>query len=106
MTTFINDMDKIYDLLKLQSKREFLQSYSYLTVEDYDDTLKDLRNPDEVAYIIREAENMLLEESNDRPTCWNVSGEQVKEVVADYVYSLFTEEEIREFEDMCNSMGC
>ena len=106
MTTFINDLDKVYDLLKLQNKREFLQSYSYLTVEDYDDTLKDLRKPEEVAYILREVENTLLEESNDRVTCWNVTGEQVKEVIADYVYSLFTEEEIREFEEVCKSMKC
>lgn len=36
---FINDMDKMQDFLAL-TKEEFLQFYSYLTEEEYDNTNK------------------------------------------------------------------
>lgn len=35
---FINDFDKINDIFIL-SKEEFLKSYSYLTEQEYDDTV-------------------------------------------------------------------
>jgi hypothetical protein len=41
--TFYDDGDKILDLLLL-SKEEFLKSYSYLTEEEYDATVEELRN--------------------------------------------------------------
>lgn len=36
---FINDRDKMQDFLAL-TKEEFLEFYSYLTEEEYDNTLK------------------------------------------------------------------
>ncbi|MBO7697345.1 MAG: hypothetical protein J6T10_32350 [Methanobrevibacter sp.] len=36
---FIDDSDKMKDLVKL-SKKDFLESYSYLTEEEYDETAK------------------------------------------------------------------
>ena len=36
---FIDDGDKMRDFMKL-SKEDFLQSYAYLTEEDYDETVK------------------------------------------------------------------
>lgn len=35
---FIDDLEKIHDLLRL-SKEEFLFSYSYLTEQEYEDTV-------------------------------------------------------------------
>ena len=37
--SFLNDMEKMQDFLAL-TKEEFLQSYSYLTEEEYDVTLE------------------------------------------------------------------
>lgn len=37
--SFLNDMEKMQDFLAL-TKEEFLQSYSYLTEKEYDETLK------------------------------------------------------------------
>lgn len=39
MNNFIDDQEKIEDILLL-NKNEFLQSYSYLTEEEYNNTLK------------------------------------------------------------------
>lgn len=109
---FLSDIDKAYDFLEL-SKEEFLQSYSYLTEKDYDLTLDyfNANKGQELAYLMRDAENMLLEEvtemGGDNPyKAYTVTGEQLKTRVADYVYSHLTKEEIQEFEEVCNSMGC
>ena len=40
---FINDREKIKDMKKL-SKKEFLESYSYLTEEEYNNTQKIIAN--------------------------------------------------------------
>jgi hypothetical protein len=39
--TFINDEEKMTDFLKMNME-DFLRSYSYLTIQDYMDTLKDV----------------------------------------------------------------
>lgn len=38
MNNFIDDKEKMIDF-KILSKKEFLKSYSYLTEEEYDNTL-------------------------------------------------------------------
>jgi len=42
---FIDDKDKMIDF-KILSKEEFLNSYSYLTEKEYDDTKKKIDNLD------------------------------------------------------------
>ena len=40
-TTFINDRDKLIDFLDL-SKEEWLNTYNYVTEEEYDNTVKEI----------------------------------------------------------------
>ena len=42
VNTFIDDQEKLRDFWEL-TKEEFLQSYSYLTEEEYDTTVKELK---------------------------------------------------------------
>lgn len=39
--TFVDDFEKVYDMLQL-SKDDFLNSYSYLSEQEYDDTMKSI----------------------------------------------------------------
>lgn len=103
----IDDADKMADFLKL-SKEEFLQSYSYLTEFEYDETRNQFNNSkaEILADLMRTAENLLLEESNDRPTGCEVTGEQLKVIVANYALNNLATSEYKDFEDICGSMGC
>jgi hypothetical protein len=40
---FLNDMEKMNDF-KILTKKQFLQSYSYLTEQEYDNTQKEQDN--------------------------------------------------------------
>ena len=64
LTGYLADLDKAYDFLSL-TKSEFLQSYSYMTMEDYDSMLTEFKaNEIEIlAEYVRDAENMLIEEN-------------------------------------------
>ncbi len=106
-SSFIDDVDKMADFLEL-SKEEFLQSYSYLTEFEYDETRNQFNNSkaEILADLMRTAENLLLEESNDRPTDCEVTGEQLKVIVANYALNNLTTSEYKDFEDICESMGC
>ena len=105
-TSFINDIDKVADLLAIQDRRRFLQSYSYLTEEEYDLTLLDLRKPEEIAYLWREAENLNIEEINGRPTPYNVTADELKTLLLQYTNAFFTKEELDDMIDMCTGMAC
>lgn len=61
---------------------------------------------DILADLMRTAENLLLEENNDRPTNCQITGEQLKILVANYALNNLTTSEYKDFEDICNSMGC
>lgn len=39
--SFVDDFEKVYDMLQL-SKDDFLNSYSYLSEQEYDDTMKSI----------------------------------------------------------------
>ena len=115
ITSFLSDIDKMYDLLII-SKEEFLQSYSYMTEAEYDLTLslimptsKELQaNEDQIstmADLCREAENLYIEELNGRATAWNVLGSQLKEAIYDFVRNNYTEAQQKLFNDYCDSMG-
>ena len=116
VTDFLDDIDKMYDFLDDSiSKEEFLRSYSYLTEKEYDLTLKEL-NQDigiKLAYLMRTAENMLIEENtyfdneDTNPYAYaNVTGEQLKSRIYEYVETHLTDEEKLDFEEMCESMAC
>lgn len=105
-SNFLNDIDKMYDFLAL-TKDEFLFSYDYLTEQEYDNTLR-LFNEDRgtnLAYLLREAENLLLEESNGRDTPWNLTGEELKDRVCDYAWKLNYDEQ-KVFQEVASSMAC
>lgn len=115
ITSFLWDIDKMYDLLTL-SKEEFLESYLYLTEAEYDLTLslikpvsKELEaNEDQICTLgdlLREAENLYIEELNERPTAWNVLGSQLKEAIYDFVQNNLTPEQQTMFEGYCSNMG-
>ena len=112
--TFLTDVDKAYDFLGL-TKQEFLESYSYLTEEEYDQANKEFTSDvvGSLAELMRDAENMLIEENtyfdNEKTNPYSyalVTGEQLKSAV--YCYSLehLTKEEQAEFEEECIGMGC
>ena len=104
---FINDTDKMYDFLGL-TREEFLKSYSYITQEEYQETFDKFIDDTTgvLADLMRESENLLLEENNGRDTGCNTTGEQLKTRVADYVYTNLRKAEIQEFEDLCSAMAC
>ena len=115
ITNFLWDIDKMYDLLTI-TKEEFLQSYSYLTEAEYDLTLslimptsKELQaNEDQIctmANLCRRAENLYIEEINDRPTEWNVLGSQLKEAIYDFVRANYTEAQQELFNEYCNDLA-
>lgn len=117
---FTNDLDKVYDLLTIHNKQEFLKSYSYINGIAYDNTCfelfpsKVLDDMDEqnqqvvenVAYLMRYAENLLIEENNGRPTRWNVQAEDLKWAIIDHVSENFTDEQAELFREVCDGMGC
>ncbi len=113
--TFETDIEKISDLLQLISDnnfdtekgcQEFLASYSYLTYEEVKGTLIKV-DTELLAYLMRRAENMNIEEMNGRSTGLAITSEQVKTTVTNYVYNsnFFSKKDIEEFEDICNGMA-
>lgn len=114
-TDFLDDLDKVYDLLII-SKEEFLNSYSYLTEKEYDLTLDKIklhsRNADEnddqintMANLCRRAENLYIEELNDRQTEWNVLGSQLKDAIYTYVINNYSNKQQELFNDYCSAMA-
>lgn len=55
---------------------------------------------------MRRAENVHIENLNGRDTGLAITGEQLKEAINDYACQHLTEEELEEYEDICNSMAC
>ena len=112
--TFLTDVDKAYDFLEL-SKEEFLQSYSYLTEEEYEEANKEFTSDvtGSLAELMRDAENMLIEENtyfdneDTNPYKYaNITGEQLKDRVYSYALKNLSEEQITEFRETCEDMGC
>lgn len=114
LTGYLSDLDKAYDFLSL-TKSEFLQSYSYMTDEDYNSMLTEFKaNEVEIlAEYVRDAENMLIEENayfdnedtNPYKT-YKVTGEQLKSAVYCYAMEHLTHAEQDELNDICDGMGC
>ena len=114
-TSFLSDIDKMYDLLTI-TKEEFLDSYSYMTEIEYDLTIEQIMpvskelqaNEDQIstmADLCREAENLYIEELNGRPTAWNVLGSQLKEAIYDFVKRNYTEAQQDLFNDYCTALA-
>ena len=112
--TFLTDVDKAYDFLEL-SKVEFLESYSYLTEQEYDETNAEFLSDKtgNLAELMRDAENMLIEENtyfdneNTNPYKYaNITGEQLKSRVYEYAQAHLSKEEMQEFQEICEDMGC
>lgn len=112
---FLDDIDKVYDLLTI-TKEEFLNSYSYIDEQSYDLTLTKIlpindsskENEEQIsnlADLTREAENLYLDEVNDRSTGWNVTGSELKEAIFNFVKMNLSKEQIDVYNDYCDSMG-
>lgn len=103
--SFVNDVDKMIDFVVL-SKEEFLDSYSYLTEEEYNETLIDYNQykGEVLADLMREAENLHLEEMNGKPIEGPVTSESIKTNVSKALKTL-TKAEMIDFEDCCNAMA-
>lgn len=103
--SFLEDDDKMYDYLIL-SKEEFLQSYSYLTEEDYD--LTDTEFKEDKAYnlaeLMRIAENAHLNELRGEKGEYDVSSEAWKSAISSHVARL-TAEEFQDYKDYCNELA-
>ena len=108
MTTFINDIEKMSDLLQAIAEDNisgFLNSYSYLTKGEVDNTIKEI-NAESLAELFRQAENYYIEELNNRDTGLSITSEQAKTSVTNYVYSKLSKEEQKDFEDYCYNIAC
>lgn len=115
--TFENDTEKLFDLLQL-SKEDFLQSYSYIHEVDYEKTLNMFKvaehktqeeneeTIENLAYMLRGAENMYIEELNERPTGCSITGSQFKEAIYDYVDKTLNENQKELFYELCEAMAC
>lgn len=113
---FLNDIDKVYDLLDSDvSKKEFLKTYSYITAEEYNKSISDLYADlvSNMAYYLRDAENMLIEENtyfdNEETNPYkgfSVSGEQFKTRVWQFMDENMTTKEIEEVREIADGMGC
>jgi hypothetical protein len=115
--TFENDTEKLFDLLQL-SKEDFLQSYSYIHEVDYEKTLSMFKvaehktqeeneeTIENLAYMLRGAENMYIEELNERPTGCSITGSQFKEAIYDYVDKTLNETQKELFYELCEAMAC
>lgn len=112
--TFLTDVDKAYDFLEL-SKVEFLESYSYLTGQEYEEACREFVSdiPYNLAELMRDAENMLIEENtyvdNEHTNPYkyaSITGEQLKDRVYSYAQSHLSKEEMEEFQNACEDMAC
>ena len=111
-TDFLDDLDKVYDLLILH-KHEFLDSYSYLTEKEYDLTLEKIQPRtrsaediiDNMSNLCRRAENLYIEEINSRETEWNVLGSQLKDAIYTYVINNYSNKQQELFNDYCSAMA-
>ena len=112
--TFIDDLEKMVDLLQasmsddnMTAYDEFLSKHDDVTENELDDTIKEV-NTGTLADLYRQAENAYIEELNDRPTGLPFSSETAKAVIGNYVYNsgLLDIPQQKEFEEICNSMGC
>ena len=112
--TFITDLEKMVDLLKAVMSEdnasaydEFLRSYSYITENELDDTVKVICG-ETLADLYRQAENYYIEEMNGRPTGLAITSDIAKDVISRYVYQsgLVSKAEQRTFEECCEAMGC
>ena len=108
MTTFIDDIEKMSNLLQAITENNvsgFLNSYSNLTIEDVNNTIKEI-NAESLAELLRQAENYYIEELNGRETGLSITSEQAKTSIIDFVYSRLSKEAQKDFEDDCYNMAC
>ena len=112
--TFIDDLEKMVDLLEAimaednaQAYDDFLNQYDYVTENELDDTVKEI-NGHTLADLYRQAENAYIEEMNERPTGLAITSDEAKTVISQYVYKsgLCSKADIRAFEDDCTAMAC
>ena len=114
-TDFLDDLDKVYDLLILH-KHEFLDSYSYLTEKEYDLSLEKIQPRtrsaeddediiDNMSNLCRRAENLYIEELNGRDTEWKVLGSQLKDAIYTYVMHNYSEAQQNLFNDYCTELA-
>ena len=102
----LQDVEKTTDFLEL-TKEEFLQSYSYLDEADYNynEALYKIHKATILADLMRKAENILLEETNGRPTGLAVTSENIKTAISSQ-YQTLNKQELQDFEDLCEAMAC
>lgn len=77
---FADDKEKMRDFINL-NQEEFLASYSYLTIEDYEETKKimkdkvSLDNPDD----FKECEHSPIDWNDDKKLICSICDEEIKE---------------------------
>lgn len=116
--TFEDDMDKVTDMLQMivdnqditKGLKKFKDFYSYLSMAEIRATFNVIKlNPiDMLADLFRQAENIHIENLNERPTGWNVTGSQAKETINAFAEFNFGKDSsmYQEFVDVLDSMGC
>lgn len=109
--SYICDIEKMSDLLTFMVenptgwKQQFMESYSYILEEEVDKTVEEI-NSESLAYLMRIAENIYIEEMNNRPrpTGLAIDSQTAKTAIINFVNTL-PEKEKEDFERVCESMG-
>lgn len=102
--SFLDDTGKMIDYL-VMTKEEFLKCYSYITIDEY--VVTDEEFKEDIAYnladMMREAENIYIEELNGRSES-DLTSLEIKNAVSEYLPNLTKEERI-DFEEYCRAMA-
>lgn len=61
---------------------------------------------EDLANLMRIAENAHIDEMNDRETQWDTVAEHAKSSIAQFALNNLSVEELQEWTDICNAMAC
>lgn len=104
---FIDDIEKMSDFI-VMGREYFLESYNYLSDKEYEETRQEFHKNrvDILSDMYRQAENIYIEELNNRPTGLNINSETIKTNIVYHVEQYCTIPEQTEFYELIESMGC
>ena len=106
---FTGDTVLMYDFLSM-TREQFLKEHPLVHHEEYECTMREFINnrPSILAQLMRDAENMYIEELNERDTYKDLpfTSKDLKNTVVTFANIRISLQEYEEFCELCNSMGC
>ena len=91
---FTDDLEKMIDFVKL-SKEEFLKSYSYLTDDDYEATLRKVKNKETISKYFIQYMNDIYKRS---PETVRLTKEIIK--IQNVLYETLTDEQVKMIDEI------